>query len=559
MRDVLSRVPAWAEKFLAILVAAAALTHLALVGRALATSSLTTDEFGTIFSYSAKGPKHVVTSYNGPKNHVLFNLVNALTPGRESIAPLRARLFSFLATAGVVAVIAAFAFQTRRWLESAAWLAAWTASAAALEMGLLARGYGFLALAAAASCLATVRYFETRRIGWAATVGLATVAGAYTIPGYLFFGGPLLLALWIADRRRAVFLVGLGAAVALLALYAPLLGQLVRETGDYSLKTERDFGQLSDLLRAARVYGPGGPNAWLTLWLLAGTALAFLVPRTAALRCVAVATLAFFSVMLWLQTPPLRMAAFAMIPLAFVATMTVGELLRRLSWRVPAAFAAAGLALLVATKPAFAAAHFRHLPLENWADAAALIDAAFPRDIAIDYGSNGKYLKYYLAPGRPVRKDAGDEFASSGVLIIDASRLWVNGQRNRQRQFSAAERDPRGIELAVPGAWRDVVVNYAAPRLEATPRVTPAGVTAEFLVPNNAHAAVLTFDRPLPKISPKAEWIDPPNVPAPAPKVLGNSVVILLGGSEPGALRLTAPRTDANPIAAAVITAEPRR
>ncbi len=49
-------------------------------------SSLSTDEFGTVGSFSSKGPLNVMTDYRAPKNHVFFNLLNSILPGRESLA-----------------------------------------------------------------------------------------------------------------------------------------------------------------------------------------------------------------------------------------------------------------------------------------------------------------------------------------------------------------------------------------------------------------------------------------------------------------------------------------
>lgn len=540
---MLSKLPAGAEKFLAVLVAAGALAHLILMGHALATTSLTTDEFGTIFSYSAKGPLAVVTSYSGPKNHVFFNLLNSITPGRTSIEPWRARLYSFVATAGLLAVIVAMGIATGRWLEAAAWLAAWTASGAALEMGLLARGYGVLALAAAFSCLATVRYFGTQRPAWLIALGVATVLGVYTIPGYLFFGGPLLLAVWAIDRRRLAFWVGVGTALTLLALYAPVFAALWRETGDYALKDERDFGRWSDVLRAVRVYGISGPDWLLALWVMAPLPLAFLARRTSplgsALRAIAPATIACFGILLWLQTPPLRMAAFVMVPLAFAVVFGAGDLLRRVRPPVLAAALAVGFTVWIAAKPLAAILPFRHLPLENWAAAAGLIDAAFPRDVAIDFGRHGKYLKYYLDPARPVVKDAASVFSNSGVVIVDAHRLWVNAARNPDRTFVAAERDPCGIELVVPGAWRDVAIGFAAPALASPPERIPAGWHAGFDVPPGTFSAVVTFDRPLRGATALATLREAGEETPLHPLVVGNAVVVPLDGRRSGKLEVT--------------------
>src|ERR671930_2212760 len=61
--------------------------------RGMATTSLWVDEIYTIQHWSAKGPLFTVTHYNS-NNHILFNLLNSVTPGQDRFNPIRARLWS---------------------------------------------------------------------------------------------------------------------------------------------------------------------------------------------------------------------------------------------------------------------------------------------------------------------------------------------------------------------------------------------------------------------------------------------------------------------------------
>jgi hypothetical protein len=69
-----------------------------LMGRAMATTSLGNDELYTILQFSSRGPWVSWTDYHVPNNHVLFNLLNAVTPDTASLNSLRARFWSFVFT-----------------------------------------------------------------------------------------------------------------------------------------------------------------------------------------------------------------------------------------------------------------------------------------------------------------------------------------------------------------------------------------------------------------------------------------------------------------------------
>jgi hypothetical protein len=62
--------------------------------RGMAKTSLWQDELWTIARFSSKGTFNTLTNYNA-NNHIFFNLLNPLTPGKP-FEPARARLWSFL-------------------------------------------------------------------------------------------------------------------------------------------------------------------------------------------------------------------------------------------------------------------------------------------------------------------------------------------------------------------------------------------------------------------------------------------------------------------------------
>lgn len=451
------------ELLLAAALIALSLVHAGQMMHAMATSSLSTDEFGTIGSFSSRGPLRVITDYRAPKNHVFFNLLNSLLPDRKSYEPARARALSLLAVAFTAAVLVAWAAWRGRWMESAVLLALWSLAPQGLSLAMEARGYGFLGFFGIVATLAGLEYLRGKDRRWLWALAAATALGVYTLPSFLFFAGPLMALVWLADRTRWSFFAGVAAGGAILLLYAPILRQLFAAFGgyDYQGANEADFRALHGVLMAAKLYFFQAED-WQTWALFAALALAPFVPlarhgdRT-ALRVIAAAALAFFLAMLALRTPPIRTAAFAFLPLGFAGLLAIGDGLRTWPPARAVVCALAGGALLV--ELIGATRSFQFTPTENWTLAARAIDTAFPPRIQVAFQQYAKYLGQTLAcpDARSTNYDAA-AFAEGRLVVADAGNKWAEGSR-----FKAPAGMDRVAQWTIPGTIRDVVLTFRLP------------------------------------------------------------------------------------------------
>jgi hypothetical protein len=540
------------ELLLAVALIALSLVHMGQMMHAMATGSLSTDEFGTIGSFSSRGPGRVVTDYRAPKNHVLFNLLNSLLPGRESFDPARARVLSLLAVALTAAGILAHAAWRGRWMAGATLLALWTLAPQALSLSLEARGYGFIDFFGVAASIAALEYLREKNRRWLWTLAAATALGAYTVPSFLFFAGPLMLLVWLADRTRWSFFAGLAAAVTTLLLYAPILKPLLAVFtgyGDHS-EHEADFREISGLLSAAKLYLLQAEDwqTWALLGVLALAPFAALARREdrAGLRVVAGAAIVFCLVVLALRTPPIRTAAFVFLPLGIAGLWTLGDALRiRAPWP-PLVWTATGTLLLCGL---FGTVRdFQFTPTENWTLAARGIDAAFPPGMRLDFQRYAKYLKQTL-PDATARSADFDltAFAEGRLVVADAGNKWATGCR-----FSPPAGMDRVVQWTVPGTIRDIVLTFRLPSdsgLAAAPAplgdgradtgvaLQPSEVELHPAAGTTGHALVLLLDR-APK--PHELTIEADGHHARAVVVAGNAVVIPLQPSKPATMRLRA-------------------
>jgi hypothetical protein len=539
------------ERLLAAVLVAIALWHAALVGGSMASSSLVTDEFGTILSYSARGPRQVMTDYSAPKNHIFFNLLNSILPGRESLHPGRARIVSFAAAFALAAVILVWSWRRSSVAEGAIVIGLWGLSSHLLGLTYEARGYGLLALFAVLSTIATIEYLDQRRLRWLLLLAACTVLGAYTIPTYLFFGGPLMVLLWLAEPRRPSFIAGVLAGIAIVALYLPVIGDVIRYLADSGELAEVDFAYVQAVFRTIKLYLLPSPD-WATFCVFIGLVLApFLGDgnrRTIGLRVTTGAILVFFAICLWIRTTPTRVTSFTVLPLALTGVLAIGWLLRG---RFPALvqLAAFGLAAAwLAVGGVSQIASFRFTPPEDWTTAAQILDAAFPTRIPIDV-QKAKYLKHFLDRDRTLTSSGIDPntFAGSTQVLALAPNKWAANQPSHP-----AREAKRGIELIIPGSIRDVVAGFVLPPsptlrssvselIDADPAtgVPIDGRPFPFELPTDskAHALVLLMERPVPIERASAfEIVDGARIDRTRDLVIGgNAIVLPLGPTKPGA------------------------
>jgi hypothetical protein len=528
------------EVLLAVALIGASLLHWGQMARAMATTSLTTDEFGTVGTFSAKGPVRVVTDYRAPKNHVFFNLLNSLLPDRDSFAPARVRALSILATLLTVLVLVVYAARRGHLLEAGALLALWSTAPEMLQLSMEARGYGFLGLFGVLSAIATLEYVRERNIRWLWALAVSVVLGVYTVPGFLFYAAPLMALLWLTERSRVTFLAGVAAALAILLLYTPLIAQVIAAFHEFHVdKNEADFRTAHGLVRAAKLYLFPSDD-WEAWTLLGALAFAPFLPARGtdrregtALRIVAAACVAHFVALRVLHTPPLRMAAFALLPLSIAGLWALGNWIRHALPPIvrPIAFGVFGLTVLADTLNAIRTFHFT--PAEDWLLSARAIDAAFPSGVKVDFRRYAKYLGQTL-PDADARTASYEEaaFADGRLVVADAGNKWAGGSR-----FTPPADLDRVAQWTIPGTIRDVVLTFRLPAqhglIQAPPPLadgnidTGVGLQPQGLVLRGenspgAKALVVLLDR---APSPDELRIDAPAL------VAGNGIVIPLQNS----------------------------
>ena len=158
-----------------------------------ASSSLREDEIMSIVRYSSRGFVPAISTYNLARNHVFYNVVSSLIPGAKSTLPIRARLVSFLAVLGSLALLIGYS-ATRGWtLPGVACAGLLAANFGTMNTVLEARGYGLIFLFATLGSVAFAQWSQTQSRTWLNVMAVTCVLGTYTLPFYVVFGGSLLL------------------------------------------------------------------------------------------------------------------------------------------------------------------------------------------------------------------------------------------------------------------------------------------------------------------------------------------------------------------------------
>jgi hypothetical protein len=221
------------EAAAAAAVAGTALVFFLVYLLAMAGASLWTDELYGIVHFSARGPWTAWTDYHVPNNHILFSLLNALLPGRGSVDPLRARLFSFLAVPALLALVLVFFWRKGRWLAGAFAFQLLAANERVLDQTLQARGYGLQLLLAGGTAVALRAYLENGRRSALTMLAVLVVLGAFAVPPFLLFGGGIYLLLLVVRPRREVLFSGLLALAGAVAVHLPVLGSFLGQLTTY--------------------------------------------------------------------------------------------------------------------------------------------------------------------------------------------------------------------------------------------------------------------------------------------------------------------------------------
>lgn len=198
-----------------------------------ATTSLREDETLNVAQYTSQGFGKAVGDYARARNHIFYNVLNAILPGASSTWPVRARLLSFLGVACGLGAMIVYGWW-RGWFLSACFFAGLVAlNSLALRTLLEARGYGLLFFFAMVAAIAFSEWSRSRSPRWLVVLAVAAVCGGYTLPYFIVFGGGLLFVAFCARPSQTSFSTGLLALAALLILYVPVLADVARVALSY--------------------------------------------------------------------------------------------------------------------------------------------------------------------------------------------------------------------------------------------------------------------------------------------------------------------------------------
>ncbi|MEI8233336.1 MAG: hypothetical protein WCH57_01475 [Verrucomicrobiota bacterium] len=447
--------------------------------RGMATTSLGTDERGTVTRYSSKGPLKTITCYDLAKNHIFFNLLNSLTPGSRSLNSLRVRLWSFvfLGASGIAALLY---FARRGWFfEGALWIYFWGVNPKLVSLNLMARGYGFLSFVTLALTILTIRYFETGDRKALRILCALTVLGVWTIPSFLIFGGSLLVFLLLATRRREVLVAGAATLAAVAILYAPVIRQVLHVMQGYGAKYGEDYATMEAVAGTLRDYLlPAGDNLLFALLCGALVAPFALWPREEpvgrGLRLLMGVVFVFFAACLTMKTPPLRTTALTICPLLFCLVHVFGRLFRhpRMAFVRPLAALAVSVPLLA--HASYEIASYRFLPEENWLDVSRAIETIFPKGTTT-YGGSNTILAYVQNRYRELN-DFDKEAFLKGKSVVIHSHLNVTPKP----EVPVSGLSPRVLDIQIPQRISGFQNLWFVPPAESgIAEVTAAGGTAE--------------------------------------------------------------------------------
>jgi hypothetical protein len=402
----------------------------------LATSSLREDEILNIQRYTSKGFAPAVGSYDLARNHIFFNVVNALLPGADSLSPFRGRLVSLIAVSGALVLIVLYAIRRGWFLAGVAFAGFVAIDLFTLKVLLEGRGYGLICFFGTVGCIALCEGFRTRRPVWLAVLGLTTVLGTYTLPYYVIFGGGLMLAAYFQRPSRETFLPGMLTVVAIAMLYLPVIDKVFQVASGYEQEygdsLTGNFGSIGAVyvtlqyLFSFEVTQIGPVFFLITLLLF----LLFMMFGQFARRSdrqaaagVAACFLGMMAFLLFLESVPIRVSAFLAGPLAFLATVMTGSVLAAKALVPVRPLVIVGFTALAGTVLWKAGIKEPLLPRQNWADVAQVVERAFPADMPLwTIKKYAKLMRPYLPEHRIEEGELeGAAFAGGNLLVFDSA------------------------------------------------------------------------------------------------------------------------------------------
>jgi len=505
------------ETLLAAAVILPACVHFGLSLHAMSSASLQVDEIGSVLNYSSRGPLTAATKYNLAKNHIFFSVVNSLTPGSDSLEPLRARFWSFIAVGLSLIILLVFFWRRGSPMAGAIAFALPALNQEYLLKVLEARGYGFVALAAALGLVALSGFLRTGRVRDLWIMGTSAVLGTWTLPFYVVFGGGLLLLLLLIRPMKQVFLAGFATGLAVMALYAPVFVQMWRVTAGYEESYGRVFESMGSVLDAMRFVVPPGLIPVDGTFFLGFVILVILLPLVfrrhrpqdnVSLQMAVLLTLLFYAFCLVLASPPPRITAFLAVPFAFVAGMLACQGLTFPSFAPLRLLISAGLASAFFLAGNSAVKTFAFEPDQRWQDAAAAVRELFPEGGEIYISAYRNSLGGYLGKTFEVREKipgeqelrGGDRLLFSAAHFpghhpIDAGSLYPTLKLFAVRFPLKGSRE-QTLYLHVPPDFLIGSIRIGN-RVLGLPAEIPDSATAIFTLPSSARSLHLLFKDPV--------------------------------------------------------------
>lgn len=424
---------------------------------AMATTSLWNDELYTIAHFSSKGVITSATDYHVANNHIFFNVLNAITPFSDSYQPARARVWSFLFIISSLLAVSIYYFSKRKYLEGSVLLFAILANPDILDLGLQARGYGFLFFCALSTSFLYIAYIQSDKLKYLILIGVLTVLGTWTIPTYLFFSGPLMLVTFLYKRTPAVFLVGFSTAVCIAALHIPVFSEMLHQVNSYGDRWGKNYATIAAVAKTYRVYlfAPATRDWFIFPFLFTALALPAMFFNSTTTKKDRLATLAsqhisisivlFFTVCLYLETPINRTTSFIVLP-TFILLITMASPVYR---NKIAPYLRPFIYIPIAIGLGYIAYgninHFSFKPIEDWKGTAEFIENTLPVDMRIAASFRGHFLDMYLSDDYERVKDFSDAAFLQGKEAIVDSDIF----KKRSERFIAKDVSTIAAEIHV--------------------------------------------------------------------------------------------------------------
>ncbi|CAN5371433.1 hypothetical protein BH09VER1_BH09VER1_05930 [soil metagenome] len=425
----------------------------------MATTSLVEDEISSVATYTSKGFVPAVTTYKLAKNHILFNVVNSFIPGSSSTFPLRARGVSFLSLIATFVLLVAYAWRRGWLLIGLIGAGLIVANDDAMLIVLQGRGYGMLCFFSMAGCVAFAEWLRTRHHRWLIVLAISCVAGTYTLPFYVVFGGALLLFAFFHRPSRDTFQAGFISVIAIAMLYLPVatsvFGVFTGYDEQYSDTFTSGFSSIKGVFQALQYYIPDNclqvslpVCLFISLLSLLYLTVGDKIRRydRVAFAGVALAILAFFLFCLILSTVPLRVAAFLTAPMGFLVVLAIGTFFDErpffLVRPIPEiAFVLFGTFLVLRSE-----ASAPSLTKQNWREIGIFIEHAFPPQIRVWTGGNhGKQLQWNLASRRKPEEDDLDRSALSAGKLVAVESAYGSRETARMLRWTDLDENVRFV------------------------------------------------------------------------------------------------------------------